>query len=184
MDHSDDTHLTMEQRLRRLESIEAIKQLKHRYLRACDNQDPAAVRGCYAEGDIELDFGRVGSFRSRDELAKTFSNLACQPHIIEMHHAQNPEITLQTALKGSLWRLAWQLHGHVTAQNGQGGSPQRPGLLQAGHLGIVVAQNLLEHVFVVDAEVGGGGGRFGLGPGEAQTAAFDRHFAEVPMRGA
>lgn len=95
VDHSDDTQLTMEQRLRRLESIEAIKQLKHRYLRACDDQDPAAVRGCYAEGDIELDFGRVGSFRSRDELVETFSNLACQPHIIEMHHAQNPEIALR-----------------------------------------------------------------------------------------
>ena len=95
VDHSDDARLTVEQRLRRLESIEAIKQLKHRYLRACDNQDPAAVKACYAEGDIELDFGRVGSFRNRDELVETFSNLACQPHIIEMHHAQNPEILLQ-----------------------------------------------------------------------------------------
>ena len=91
---SDKRHLTVEQRLRRLESIEAIKQLKHRYLRACDNQDPAAVKACYAEGDIELDFGRVGAFSSRDELVETFSNLACQPHIIEMHHAQNPEINL------------------------------------------------------------------------------------------
>ena len=95
VDHSDDVRLTVEQRLGRLESIEAIKQLKHRYLRACDNQDPAAVKACYAEGDIELDFGRVGSFRNRDELVETFSNLACQPHIIEMHHAQNPEIVLQ-----------------------------------------------------------------------------------------
>ena len=91
----DNTTLNVEQRLQRLESIEAIKQLKYRYLRACDNQDPAAVKACYAEGEIELDFGRVGAFRTRDELVEVFSVLACQPHIVEMHHAQNPEIVLQ-----------------------------------------------------------------------------------------
>lgn len=91
----DTSPLTVEQRLQRLESIEAIKQLKYRYLRACDNQDPAAVKACYAEGEIELDFGRVGTFRTRDELVEVFSALACQPHIVEMHHAQNPEITLE-----------------------------------------------------------------------------------------
>ena len=68
--------MTLEQRLQRLESIEAIKQLKHRYLRACDNKDPAAVRDCYLEGEIELDFSRVGSFATRDELVEVFAALA------------------------------------------------------------------------------------------------------------
>lgn len=89
-----DSRLSVEQRLRRLESIESIKQLKYRYLRACDNKDPATIKQCYESGEIALDFGRVGTFRSADELVQVFTALACNPHIVEMHHAHNPEITM------------------------------------------------------------------------------------------
>ena len=118
----DGTALTLEQRLLRLESIEAIKQLKHRYLRACDNKDPAAVRDCYVEGGIELDFSRVGSFANRDELVEVFATLACQPHIVELHHAQNPEIELEDENHASgHWGLYYFLintRDNVTTQLG------------------------------------------------------------------
>ena len=106
----DKTQSTTDQRLYRLESIEAIKQLKYRYLRACDRKDPDTVKHCYAEGEIDLDFGRVGTFRSRDHLVKVFSNLACQPHIVEMHHAHNPEIVIEDESNASgIWGLYYFL---------------------------------------------------------------------------
>jgi len=106
----DNAQPTLAQRLRWLESIEAIKQLKHRYLRACDQKDPAAVGECYVPGEVDLDFGRVGRFRSRDELVAVFAQLACQPHIIEMHHAHNPEILLQDERHATgLWSLYYFL---------------------------------------------------------------------------
>ena len=39
--------MTLEQRLSRLEAIEAIKQLKARYFHACDRKESAAVRDCF-----------------------------------------------------------------------------------------------------------------------------------------
>ena len=45
--------LTPEQRLLRLESIEAIKRLKYRYLRACDKKDPAAIKACTLLSSVE-----------------------------------------------------------------------------------------------------------------------------------
>jgi len=50
----EDSQSTLARRLRRLESIEAIKQLKHRYLRACDSKDPVGVKACYAKGRWSL----------------------------------------------------------------------------------------------------------------------------------
>lgn len=103
----DNKQPTVAQRLDRLESVEAIKQLKYRYLRACDSKDPATIRACYAQGDIEIDFGRVGRFRGRDELVEAFTHMACSPHIVEMHHAHNPEIVLHDKRNASGY---WGLH--------------------------------------------------------------------------
>ena len=36
--------MTLEQRIARLEAIEAIKQLKYAYFHACDTKQPARVR--------------------------------------------------------------------------------------------------------------------------------------------
>lgn len=82
------------QRLWRLESIEAIKQLKHRYFFSCDRKDPAAMRACYVDGPAQIEFGRVGDFEDADALQAVFTELACHEHIVEMHHAQNPQITV------------------------------------------------------------------------------------------
>ncbi len=83
-------------RLRRLEDIEAIKQLKHRYFIACDGKDAEGFKQCFVEGagQVQIAFGRIGDFNDRDALTATFSKLACEDHIVEMHHAQNPVIEL------------------------------------------------------------------------------------------
>ncbi|MCR9105901.1 MAG: nuclear transport factor 2 family protein [Gammaproteobacteria bacterium] len=86
--------MSIEQRLARLEAIEAIKQLKHRYFHACDTKQTDRVRDCFAEGVIDLRYGRIGEFSDRQQMLAVFTELACQDHIIEMHHGQNPQIEL------------------------------------------------------------------------------------------
>lgn len=88
---------TIEQRLARLEAIEAIQQLKHRYFSSCDQKQPGNMRACFVDGPCTIDFGRIGSFSNADDLVQVFSQLACNEHIVEMHHAQNPQIEVLDA---------------------------------------------------------------------------------------
>jgi hypothetical protein len=102
--------MTLEERLSRLEAIEDIRQLKARYFHACDNKQPDVVRECFAPGDIELRYGRIGNFNDREQMLAVFAELACQPHIVEMHHGQNPRIEVQgnDAATG-IWGLYYYL---------------------------------------------------------------------------
>lgn len=89
--------MDIETRIARLEAIEAIKQLKYAYFHACDTKDVARVRQCFAPGPIDLEYGRIGRFDDREQMLAVFSELACQEHIVEMHHGQNPRITVLDA---------------------------------------------------------------------------------------
>lgn len=82
------------QRVADLEAIEAIKQVKYKYFFNCDQKRPAVVRECFADDFVAIDFGRIGTFESADDLVALFEQLACSEHIVEMHHAQNPQIEL------------------------------------------------------------------------------------------
>lgn len=100
----------LEQRLARLEAIEAIKQLKARYFHACDTKQVAGIRECFAPGRIELRYGRIGEFTDREQLVDIFSELACHDHIVEMHHGQNPQIEVHDAGHASgQWGLYYYL---------------------------------------------------------------------------
>lgn len=87
--------MTLEQRIARLEAIEAIRQLKYRYFHACDTKQPHRVRECFAPGEIDLRYGRIGDFSDREQMLAVFTELACAEHIVEMHHGQNPQIEVQ-----------------------------------------------------------------------------------------
>ena len=100
----------IENRLARLEAIEAIKALKARYFSACDNKRPAEVRSCFADGEVDLRYGRIGDFDSADDMVAVFTELACQEHIIEMHHAQNPQIEIESeTAANATWGLYYFL---------------------------------------------------------------------------
>jgi hypothetical protein len=102
--------VNIEERLARLEAIEAIKQLKARYFHACDHKQPAVVRECFAAGPIDLRYGRIGNFSDREQMLVVFTELACQPHIVEMHHGQNPRIEVQDANHATgVWGLYYYL---------------------------------------------------------------------------
>jgi len=102
--------MTVEQRLARLEAIEAIRQLKHRYFQACDRKQPERVRECFAEGEVALSYGRIGAFSTREQLLEVYTELACNDHIVEIHHGQNPVIELEGENHGTgQWGLYYYL---------------------------------------------------------------------------
>ncbi len=108
--------MELEQRIARLEAIEAIKKLKAKYFFACDNKQPEQVRSCFVDGDMHIDYGRVGSFANADDMVAIYTKYACEDHIVEMHHAQNPQITITSDIQAS---ATWGLYYYMidTRQN-------------------------------------------------------------------
>jgi hypothetical protein len=86
--------MNLEQRIARLEAVEAIRELKHRYFNACDLKEVAVIRDCFAEGAIAIDYGPIGSFQDRDSFVALYESLACNERVIDLHHGANPEIEL------------------------------------------------------------------------------------------
>jgi hypothetical protein len=97
----------IEQRLRRLEDMEAIRLLKARYLFSCDRKDPATMRACFVDGPVHIDYGVVGTFDNADTLVKLYTEVACHDHMVEMHHGANPQIEV---LDEKNARGTWSLH--------------------------------------------------------------------------
>jgi hypothetical protein len=84
----------LEKRVQELEDILAIQHLKHTYLNACDAKDVQAMIGTFVISDCKIDYGPVGSFTNRDDLAKVFQEAACHDFMLESHHAHNPIIKI------------------------------------------------------------------------------------------
>ncbi len=102
--------MELEARIARLEAIEAIQQLKHRYFRACDTKQLDLMRDCFVAGPMTIDYGAIGTFDDRDALVSLFEKIGCHPHMIEMHHGQNPEITIVDNNHASgIWGLFYYL---------------------------------------------------------------------------
>ncbi|MFS8977932.1 nuclear transport factor 2 family protein [Cupriavidus necator] len=99
---------TIADRLARLEAADAIRALKQRYLRACDDKDPAAMHACFVPDDAHIHYDRIGSFAGRDALVQCFAELACRPTLREMHFAGQADIRVldETTAQGS-WDLAY-----------------------------------------------------------------------------
>lgn len=95
------------ERLDRLEAILAIQQLKARYLAACDAKDCDSFRACFADGAVAIDYGPIGQFDNADALTAVFREIGCQAHMLEWHHASNPQIELLSADHA---RGRWSLH--------------------------------------------------------------------------
>lgn len=87
-------------RLATLEAREAIKELKYRYWRACDDRDVEAFRGCFVRHGADIDFEGMGHFDDADGITTVFRRVALarqddgQPVVLDMHHGTHPEIAL------------------------------------------------------------------------------------------
>lgn len=78
----------------RLLAIEDIRRLKARYLHACDAKDAEALLDCFIEGEVEIEYGHVGSFSSREAFVELFVSAAGHPHILDMHLGGNADIDI------------------------------------------------------------------------------------------
>lgn len=79
----------IEERLQKLEDDRAIRDLKARYLRACDTKDPETVRDCLlAEGAI-IAYDGFPPFDNRDDFVAVYAQMGCAPGIFDIHHGAN-----------------------------------------------------------------------------------------------
>ena len=84
-------------RIAALEDIEAIRQLKARYLRGCDLKLPEVVRDTLLPDGAVIAYEGFPPFDSRDAFVAVFEQMGCQPGVHDLHHATNSEITLTGA---------------------------------------------------------------------------------------
>jgi hypothetical protein len=97
------------QRIERLEAIEAVRQLKARYLNACDLKQVDVIRDCFAEGEVHIDYGVIGVFNHRDGLIGVFNDKGNHDFIVDQHHASNPEVIVHDSdFASATWALAFQ----------------------------------------------------------------------------
>ncbi len=99
----------LELRLQKLEDIEAIRRLKAAYLHHCDHKNVDAIQACFAEGEVHIDYGALGTFSRREDFIALYQELACHDHIIDMHHGQNAQIQWHSAEQAS---ATWDLYFH------------------------------------------------------------------------
>ena len=101
--------MTLEERLQRLEDDRAIRDLKARYLRACDTKDPDTVRDTLAPVGAIIAYEGFPPFDNRDDFVAIYAQMGCAPGIYDMHHAANGIITFESTTRA---RGQWSLYFH------------------------------------------------------------------------
>ena len=81
--------MTLEQRLQRLEDDRAIRDLKARYLRACDAKDPEGVRDCLLPEGAVIAYDGFPAFAGRDGFVAVYAEMGCAPGVFDIHHGAN-----------------------------------------------------------------------------------------------
>lgn len=89
--------MTLEERLQRLEDDRAIRDLKARYLRACDTKDPDTVLDTLSPEGAIIDYEGFPPFSNREDFVAIYRQLGCTPDIFDIHHAANGIIEFENA---------------------------------------------------------------------------------------
>jgi len=76
-------------RVQQLEDDRAIRDLKARYLRACDLKDPEAVRDTLVPVGAVIAYDGFPAFDNRDAFVAIYAAMGCQPTIYDIHHGAN-----------------------------------------------------------------------------------------------
>lgn len=87
--------MTIEERLRQLEDDRAIRDLKARYLRACDAKDPDTVRDCLRPHAV-IRYDGFPEFTNRDDFVAVYRQFGCVPGVFDMHHAANGTVAFES----------------------------------------------------------------------------------------
>lgn len=86
---------TLEHRLQRLEDDRAIRDLKARYLRACDVRDPAMVRDCLIPDGAVIAYDGFPAFDDREAFVEVYARMGCAPGVFDIHHGANGVIAFE-----------------------------------------------------------------------------------------
>lgn len=81
-------------RVTALEDVNAIRQLKARYLRACDLKLIDELRDTFLPQGIRLDYQNFPIFTDRDAFIEIFEKMAMAGGVYDIHHATNADIEL------------------------------------------------------------------------------------------
>ncbi|MGB5076222.1 MAG: nuclear transport factor 2 family protein [Sphingorhabdus sp.] len=101
--------MTLEERLQRLEDDRAVRDLKARYLRACDLKQPEVVRDTLLEDGAVIEYEGFPAFRNRDDFVSIYSQMGCAPGIHDIHHAANGIISFESPQRAT---GQWSLYFH------------------------------------------------------------------------
>jgi hypothetical protein len=98
--------MTIEERLQRLEDDRAIRDLKARYLRACDLQEPEVVRDCLAPDGAVIAYDGFPPFDNRDDFVAIYAQMGCVPGVFDIHHGANGIISFESDARATgKWSL-------------------------------------------------------------------------------
>jgi ketosteroid isomerase-like protein len=97
---------SLEQRIVRLEDDRAIRDLKARYLLACDGKDLSAIRDTLLPDGAVIAFDGFPPFAGREAFIDVYRQMACVPGVFDIHHGTNGIITFDTAERA---RGQWSL---------------------------------------------------------------------------
>ncbi|MGH3639599.1 MAG: nuclear transport factor 2 family protein [Mycobacterium sp.] len=100
------TNPTLDERIRRLEDIEALKQLKSRYAGYCDDDYDADRLGPLFTQDAIWDGGVLGRYQGRGAIRAFFAG-ASKSMPFAIHHVTNPVVEVDGDRATGQWHL-WQ----------------------------------------------------------------------------
>lgn len=93
-------------RVQQLEDDRAIRDLKARYLRACDLKDPESVRDTLLPVGAVIAYEGFPAFDNRDSFVDIYAAMGCQPTIYDIHHGANGIIRFDGPDRATgLWSL-------------------------------------------------------------------------------
>jgi SnoaL-like protein len=97
---------SIEERIQRLEDIEALKRLKHRYCTHCDDGYLADQLAALFTEEAVWDGGLLGRFEGRDAIREHFAS-GSKRVSFAIHHVTNPMITVDGDQATCDW-LLWE----------------------------------------------------------------------------
>jgi SnoaL-like domain len=102
--------MSIETRLQTLEDDRAIRDLKARYLRACDSKDPDTLRDTLLPNGAVVAYEGFPTFNDREDFIAIYQQMGCSPDVFDIHHGANGVITLDGPKKA---RGQWSLFFHT-----------------------------------------------------------------------
>ena len=100
----------MNERVESIHAVSNIKNLKFKYLNACDLKKPADILSCFCMDDVYINFEDFGIFSSAKAMVKKYELNSCHDHLLEQHVGKNEVIKLLSSNEASgFWSLSYSL---------------------------------------------------------------------------